>query len=166
MCNFRQLGEHVARAMSQYGHDVQDTFPVQVRLIPPERVRRNECPLSGQKLEHHAMYPSNAATPRHTAQHVYEALVNPQDDTKCGLCGCGLDMDIVGQFRANRREVSFRFCPECRDYFGLMAAVVHGDPLAIGVMGGPRQIAYEPQKTIGDIINMVPVRQPLPIKVR
>ena len=84
------------------------------------------------------------------------------------MCGCGLDMDTVSQFRANRREVSFRFCPKCRDYFGLMAAVVHGDPVAIGVMGsGQQQIAYEPQETLGNVIEMAPrQRQPLPIKLR
>jgi hypothetical protein len=75
-------------------------------------------------------------------------------------------METINQFRANRREVAFRFCPECRDYFGLMSAVVHGDPMAKQVMTGPQQIAYEPQETLGDIINMVPARQPLPIKVR
>lgn len=164
MCNFNELGQHVARAMSKYGHDVHDAFPVQVKRLPPESVRQGVCPFSGHSLEHHEMYPSNAATPRHTEQHVYETLINPQDDTRCALCGCGLDMDTVGQFRANRREVAFRFCPQCRDYFGLMAAVVHGDPVAKQVMAGPRQIAYEPQETMGDIINMVPVRQR--VKVR
>ena len=63
MCNFKELGQHVARAMGQYGHNVMDTFPVQVRLVQPERVKKGVCPLSGQALSSEEMYPRNAATP-------------------------------------------------------------------------------------------------------
>lgn len=172
MCNFSKLGRSVARAMHQYGNTVHDCLPVQTKIVPPELVSQGVCPFSGQALSHSEMHPTGAATPRHTKQHVYEAFITPADDTKCGMCGCGLDMDTVSRFRVNRREIENRFCPECRDYFALMAAVVHGDQLAASVMGAnvpdnrQRQIAYEPQQTVGDVIDLVPVRHALPIKVR
>jgi len=167
MCEFNQEGKGTARGMSQYEHNVSDVFPVQAQLIPPQSVKAEYCPFTGEWLSPEERRPAHAATPRHTKQRVYEAFITPSDDTKCGMCGCDLDAQSVSQFRANRREVSFRFCSKCRDYFGLMAAVVHGDPVAKKVMGAGRpQIAYEPQQTVGDIINMVPARQPLPIKLR
>jgi hypothetical protein len=164
MCEFFEGGKGTSRGLSQSGRSVYKVFPVQVQLIPPESVKEEYCPFTGEWLSPNERHPQHAATSRHTKQYVYERLITPSDDTRCGLCGCGLEMETVNQFRANRREVAFRFCPECRDYFGLMAAVVHGDPVAKQVMAGPRQIAYEPQETMGDIINMVPVRQR--VKVR
>ena len=175
MCDFVEIGGVVARGMQKYGNDVSDCFPVQTEIIPPRTVRPGKCPFSGLDLSDEERCPPGALTPRHTKKHVYEAFINPDDDTRCGMCGDGLDADTIKQFRANRREVAFRFCQKCRDYFALMAAVVNGDSMAIKVMqvyppvrpfdnGEERQIAYEPQQTVNDIINMVPVRHPLPVK--
>ncbi|WP_419660498.1 hypothetical protein [Desulfosarcina variabilis] len=170
MCDNNRIGKTIGRGLDQYGISVNDRFPVQVQIIPPSRVRREECPFTGEHLSHGEMYP-RGLTPRHTKESVYQAFINPADDTRCGICNCELDHQTINMFRHNRREVAYRFCPDCRDYFALMAAVVHGDPVATKVMRSEQtaisyqpvnQITYEPQETVDDIINMAP--RPLPVR--
>jgi hypothetical protein len=140
-------------------------FSLQMEILPPEKAQKGKC-LSGERLTHAEMYPDERM-PRFLKQHVYESFVYRPDVSTCAMCGCGQDHAKVANAKSQPREIQYHFCDKCFEYMCLVSAAVHGDANALQLFADATpQIAYQPMQKLGDVIELHPQRQPLPVYAR
>ena len=167
MCDSNDVGKVIAGSLHDQGRMAKEVFAKQADIIPPESVQPEKCAFSGEWLSKEDREPVGAYTKRHLKERVYQAIIQRPDKSCCAMCGEPLPDWKQVQAHQSPREIHNNFCDPCRDYFCLMAAVVHGDEKALAVMHGQRPaIAYEPMQTVDDIIDMQPVQRREPAYVR
>lgn len=171
MCNFVQVGNVIADNMRKNGANFYDKFPGQVWLKGHPVAEPGKCIKTGQPLSSHQMNPPDKCTPRFMTDAAYLEIINRLDKSCCAYCGTQLDTDKVASAYNQPRELRFHLCDECFDFISVLAAVVHNDPNALALVNqfpGQPAIAYQPQQTLNEFINMVPNNQRdyVPVKQR
>lgn len=142
--------------------------------LPYNPVQPGKCIRCYRNMAQHEMHPPGRITPRAICKECWAAMTSNLSQF-CWVCGSLLDQGVLSQQQQAPQDLHYRIHGgKCADYFSLVSAKALGmdmefweEPPLPGVINSdPPQITYEPQQTVNDIINMVPVKQPLPIKVR
>ena len=156
--------------------------PAFMQNLPHDKVKVWCCIYCYMQMAQHQMFPPDRVTPRAICKSCW-ARLTAQVTIKCWVCGSVHDQQMLDYQRQAPQDIHYRIHEgKCMDYFALVSARALGvdtgvcemprnelafpdDPieqekalrsLLGGVINEPQQITYEPQETIGDIINMVP----------
>lgn len=140
MSNFVGIGARTAQDMLRHGEYVHTKFARQVAIYNPLHTQPGRCGITGKWLSHDELNPRHAM-PRFFKREVYERIVFRSDVSRCALCDCGQTHDRQSKARHNPRLLEFHLCPECLEFVGLIAAVVHNVSEAIAVMHSHRSQA-------------------------
>ena len=158
-------------------------FPEEyMRNLSHDKVQPECCIYCNGRMSQHQMFPPGKITPRAICESCWDRLT-AQVTIKCWVCGSVHDQQMLDYQRQAPQDIHYRIHDgKCMDYFALVSARALGvdtgvcefpspnlpfpdDPieqekalrsLLGGVINETQQITYEPQETIGDIINMVP----------
>jgi hypothetical protein len=155
------------------GSYLNQIFPEEfMQNLSHDRTQKGCCIACMRKMEQHEVYPPGRITPRAICPACWAAMTSNLSQD-CWICGSPLDPQAIACQQHAPRDLHHRIHGgKCADYFSLVSARALGVETGVRerpaqvVSGQQSQITYEPQQTIGEIINMVPARQPLPIKVR
>ena len=133
-----------------------------------DRAQPGKCIKCYRDMAQHEMHPPGRITPRAICPKCWAAMTSNLSQF-CWVCGSLLDQKELSQQQQAPQDLHHRIHGEkCADYFSLVSAKALGvnmelweEPPLPGVINSdPPQITYEPQQTVNDIINMVPVKQP------
>ena len=142
-----------------------------------DRAQPGKCIKCYRDMAQHEMHPPGRITPRAICEPCW-ARSTAQVTIKCWVCGSVHDQQMLDYQRQAPQDIHYRIHDgKCMDYFALVSARALGVDTGVceypppglhpqeidykKLLGGviyrePAQITYEPQETIGDIINMVP----------
>jgi len=153
-------------------------FPEEyMQNLSHDKVQPGCCIYCYERMSQHQMFPPDKITPRAICESCWAGLT-AQVTIRCWVCGSVHDQQMLDYQRQAPQDIHYRIHEgKCMDYFALVSARALGVDTGVceypppglrlqeidykKLLGGvinhePEQITYEPQETIGDIINMVP----------
>ena len=148
--------------------------------LPHDRVLIGCCIKCGRSMAQHEMHPPGKVTPRAICHQCW-AVMTSYLSQDCWVCGNPLDKNQLSGQQYAPRDLHHRIHGgECADYFSIVSARALGVDTGVCERNQPDlarsdpiishqpqpQIAYKPQQTVNEIIDMIQIRQPLPIKVK